>query len=107
VNARSEWRCRRDRRCRSFRLDATMSTAAREAPVTHDIRFDRRYLDLVVFADQFERLVGRKRAAALRADIGLMVIKRVGVIGQPAAVRLVPGLCPARTRVLALLFLIR
>ena len=88
-------------------LDATMPAAAREAPMTHDIGFDRRYLDLVVFTDQFKRLVVRKHAAALFANIGLMVVKRVGTVGEQAAVRLVPGLCPARTRVVALLFLVR
>ena len=107
VNARSKRRCRRHRRRRSFRLDATPPTAAREAAMTHDIRFDRRNLDLVVFADPFERLVGRKRAATRLANIGDMVAKCVGMICQPAVVRRVPRLCPARTRVLALLFLAR
>jgi hypothetical protein len=33
--------------------------------MAHDIGLDRRYLDLVVFADQFERIVARKHAAAI------------------------------------------
>jgi hypothetical protein len=49
---------------RSFYLSVTMHAAAGEAPMTHDIGLDRRYLDLVVFPDQFHLGVGRHRPAA-------------------------------------------
>src|ERR1019366_2852471 len=52
MDARPERRrcCDRGRRC--FRLDAAMPAPAREATVADDMGFDRRDLDLVVFADQ-------------------------------------------------------
>jgi hypothetical protein len=49
---------------RSFYLSVTMHAAAGEAPMAHDIGLDRRYLDLVVFPDQFHLGVGRHRPAA-------------------------------------------
>jgi hypothetical protein len=43
---------------------ATLITPAEEAPMAHDIGLDRRYLDFVVFPDQFHLGVGRHRPAA-------------------------------------------
>ncbi len=39
------------------KVGLTLATVAREAAMTHNIWFDRRYLDLVVFGDQLERPV--------------------------------------------------
>ena len=44
--------------------EGTMRAAAGKAPVADDIGLDRRYLDLVIFADQFHVGVGRHRPAA-------------------------------------------
>ena len=64
MNARSERRRRGDGGRRSFDARATMRAAAGKAPVADDIGLDRRYLDLVIFADQFHVGVGRHRPAA-------------------------------------------
>ena len=71
-----------------------------------DIGLDRRYLDLVIFADQFHVGVGRHGPAALPAMGWLVVFELIGIVGQPTIVRLMPGLRPAGTRVLAFLFLV-
>src|SRR5450755_641387 len=102
MDARSKRRRRRHRGRRSFRLHAAMPTSARKAPVANDIRVDRRYLDLIVFADQFPVGVGRKSFTALLASARHVVAKLIGIVRQPAVVRLMPQLRPARTRVLAL-----
>ena len=107
VDARPEWGRRRDRRRRSLRFEATRHASARVAAMAHDVWFDRRYLDLVVFADQLAGLIRGKPAAALLADARHVVAKLVRIIRQPAVVRLMPELRPTRARVLALFFLIR
>ena len=107
MDARSKRRRRRDRGRRSFRLDAAMRASAGEAPMADDIGFDRRDLDLVVFADQFPLGVRRESPAALLAKARHVVAKLIGIVRQPAVVRLMPGLRPARTRVLALFLLVR
>src|SRR5271156_1449193 len=107
VDARPERGRRRDRRRRSLRFEATTPASARIAAMAHDVWFDRRYLDLVVFADQLARLIRRKPAATLLANARHVVAKLVRIIRQPAVVRLMPELRPTRTRVLALFFLVR
>jgi hypothetical protein len=74
--------------------------------VADDIRFDRRKLDLVIFANQFHVRVRQHRPAASVATSWSMVAELVGIVGQPMIVRLMPGLRPARTGVLAFLFLV-
>ncbi len=64
MNARSKWRRRGDGGRRSFDAHAAMRAAAGEASVADDIRLDRRYLDLVIFANQFHVGVRRHRPAA-------------------------------------------
>jgi hypothetical protein len=59
MDARSKRRRRGDGGRRSFYLSATMRASAGEAPMAHDIGLDRRYLDLVIFPDQFHLGVGR------------------------------------------------
>ena len=49
---------------RSFYLSTTMRAAAGEAPIAHDVGLDRRYLDLVIFPDQFHLGVGQGRPTA-------------------------------------------
>ena len=73
----------------------------------HDVGLDRRYLDLVVFADQIARLVGRNRAAIMLAGCRRVIPKRVGIVRQPPIVRFMPELRPAGPGVLALLLLVR
>ena len=107
MDARPERRRRRDRRRRGFRFGAAVLAAAGKAPVADDVRFDRRYLDLIIFADQFPIRVGGKCSAALLANARHVVPKLIGIIRQPAVVRLMPGLGAARTRVLPLFFLVR
>jgi hypothetical protein len=75
--------------------------------MAHDIGLDRRYLDLVVFADQFARIVARKHAPAILANRRHVVSIRVGIVRQPPVVRLVTGLRPAGPGVLALLLPVR
>ena len=75
--------------------------------MTDDIGLHRRYLDLVVFADQIHIGVGGKASAATTAHGRLMVAEFVGIVRQAPVVRLMPGLRAARTGVLALLFLVR
>ena len=106
MDARPERRRRRDRRRRRFRRDAAMRASAGEAPVADHIGFDRRDLDLVVFADQVPLGVRRESSAALLANARHVVAKFVGIVRQPTVVRLMPGLRPARTRVLALFLLV-
>ena len=60
--------------------------------VADDIGFDRRDLDLVVFADQFPLGLGRESYPALLTNTRHMVAEFVGVIGQPPSVRLMPKL---------------
>ena len=48
----------------AFRLEITSRAPAGEATVADDMGFDRRDLDLVVFADQLQRGVRRERATA-------------------------------------------
>ena len=107
VNARPERRRRRNRRRGGFGLRAAMRTSARVAAMAHDVRFQRRYFDLVVFADQIPRIAGRKRAAALIARFRRVIADLVGIIRQPPNVRLMPELRPAGSGVLALLLLVR
>jgi hypothetical protein len=105
--AHHEGRRRRHRRRRRFHLRAATRASARVATMAHDIGLDRRYLDLVVFADQFERTVARKHAAAILANRRHVVSIRVGIVRQPPVVRLVTELRPAGPGVLALLLLVR
>jgi len=84
-----------------------MRAPAGKATVADDIGFDRRDLDLVVFADQFPLGVGRESSAALLANARHMVAEFVGVVGQSPIVRLMPKLRPAGSRVLALFLLVR
>ncbi len=51
-----------------FRRDAAMRASACEAAMADHIGFERRNLDLVVFADQLSLGIRGKRAAARRAD---------------------------------------
>jgi hypothetical protein len=55
VDAWTERRRSRDRRRRGFRRCAALRAPAGKATVADDMGFDRRDLDLVVFADQFHR----------------------------------------------------
>ena len=48
--------------------------------MAHDVGFDRRYLDLVVFADQLAGLIRGKPAATLLADARHVVAKLVRII---------------------------
>jgi hypothetical protein len=73
----------------------------------HDVGLDRRYLNLVIFADQIARIVARKGAAAILANRRRVIAKRIGIIGQLPVVRLVPELCSAGPRILALLLFVR
>ena len=70
-----------------------------------DIRFDRRNLDFVIFADQFPRGVRRESSAALLAYARRVVAKLIGIVRKPTVVRLMPQLRPAGPRVLALFLL--
>src|SRR5271165_3330454 len=81
--------------------------AAGEATVADHIGFDRRDLDLVVFADQVRLGVQRKSFAALLANARHVVAKFVRIVRKPTVVRLMPEFRPARTRILALLLLVR
>jgi hypothetical protein len=83
-----------------------MPAPAGEATVVDDIGFDRRDLDLVVFADQFPLGVGRESSATLLANARHMVAEFVGIVGQPPIVRLMPELRPAGSRILALFLLV-
>ena len=107
MDARSKGRRRGDGRRRRFHPRAAMRAAAGEAPVADDMRLDRRDLDLVIFADQLHVGVRRKSPAALRAAGWFVIADFVGIVGQPTVVRLMPGLRPARTGVLALCLLVR
>ena len=98
-------RSRRDRRRWSFGLQAAVRESARVATMAHNKGLYRRYLDLVVFADQLARIVARNHAAAILASRRHVVSKCVGIVGQPAVVRLVTELRPAGPSVLALSFL--
>jgi hypothetical protein len=71
------------------------------------IGFDRWDLDLVVFADQFPLGVQRESSAARLANARHVVAKFVGIVRQPAVVRLMPELRSARARVLAPFLLVR
>ena len=83
-----------------------MRALAGEASVANDMRFERRDLDFVVFADQRHVAVAQRAAAPFA--IGRPVVTNfVGIFGKTAVMWLVPGLRPARTGVLALLLLIR
>jgi hypothetical protein len=57
MNARPERRRRRHRRRWSFGLQAAVRASARVAAMAHNVGLYRRYLDLVVFADQLARIV--------------------------------------------------
>jgi len=100
-------RRRRNRRRRRFRRYPAMRAAAGEATVADHIGFDRRDLDLVVFANQVPLGVRRKSFAALFANARHVVAKFVGIIRQPPVVRFMSRLRPARSSVLALLLLVR
>ena len=106
VNARPERRRRGDGGRRSLCLDSTRRATAGIAPVTDDIGLHRRYLDLVVFADQVHIDVGGEGSAAAPAHGRLMVAEFVGLVRQAPVVRLMPGLRAARTGLLPLLFLV-
>jgi hypothetical protein len=75
--------------------------------MTHDVGLDRRYLDLVIFANQIAQIVARNRAAAILANRRDMIAKRIGIVRQPAIVWLMPQLRPAGPRILALFLLVR
>ena len=107
MNARPKRRGRRDDGRRSFRLDAAKCASTGEAPVADDIRFDRRNLDFVLFADQFPRGVRRESSAALLAYARRVVAKLIGIVRKPTVVRLMPQLRPAGPRVLALFLFVR
>jgi hypothetical protein len=107
MNARSERRRRGDRRRRRFRFASALRAAAGKAPVTDDMRPDRRDLDLVVFADQFHVGVDRDGPAASCATGWSVVAELVGIVGKTPIVRLVPGLRPAGPRVLPPYLLVR
>ena len=59
-----------------------------------DIRFDRRNLDFVIFADQFPRGVRRESSAALLAYARRVVAKLIGIVRKPTVVRLIPSFAP-------------
>src|SRR6202046_913623 len=107
MNARPKRRGRRDDGRRSFRLDAAKCASTGEAPVADDIRFDRRNLDFVIFADQFPRGVRRESSAALLAYARRGVAKLIGIVRKPTGVRLMPQLRPAGARGLALFLFVR
>ena len=106
MNARPERRRRRHRRRRRFHRSAAMRASAGEPPMADDIGLDRRDLDLVVFADQFPLGVRRNRPAARFANARRVVAEFIGIVRKPTVVRLMPGLGPARTGVLALFLLV-
>ena len=60
------------------------------------------YAGWLLFADQLHIGVRRKSPSALRAAGWFVIAEFVGIVGQPTIVRLMPGLRPARTGVLAL-----
>ena len=99
--------CRGDGGRGSFDVGAAMPALAGEAAVADDMRLDWRYLDLVVFADQLPIGVRRKGPATKLAMGWHMVAKGVGIVRKPPIMRLMPRLGTARTRILALFFLVR
>ena len=105
--AHHERRRHRHRRRQGFGLRAAARAPARVAAMAYDIGFDRRYLDLVAFADQLARVVTRKGAPAILASCRHVVAKRIGIVRQPPVVRLVTELGAAGPRILALLLLVR
>ena len=107
MDARSKRRRRRDRGSRRFRLDPATPASAGEATVADDIRLDRRDFDLVVFADQVLPGVRRESQAAPLANVRHVIAKFVRIVRQPTVVRLMPEFRSARTRILALLLLVR
>src|ERR1700722_14563585 len=107
MNARPKRRGRRDDGRRSLPLDAAKCASTGEAPVADDIRFDRRNLDFVIFADQFPRGVRRESSAPLLAYARRVVAKLIGIVRKPTVVRLMPQLRPAGPRVLALFLFVR
>ena len=107
MDARSKRRRRRDRGSRRFRLDPATPASAGEATVADDIRLDRRDFDLVVFADQVLPGVRRESQAAPLANARHVIAKFVRIVRQPTVVRLMPEFRSARTRILALLLLVR
>lgn len=70
------------------------------------MRLDRRDLDFVIFANQVHRRICGQRAAASLANQRLVVDNRIGMVVQLAVMGIMPRLGTARTRVLALLFLV-
>ena len=82
VDAWTKRRRRRDRRRRRFRLDAAIRAPASKAMVADDIGFDRRDLDLVVFADQLARRVRPETAATRPSDTLLLRVCCHPSLGQ-------------------------
>lgn len=107
MNARSK----RARRGEGGRLrlhpGATLPAVAGKAPMADDIGRNRRYLDLIVFANQFHVGVGCKAPAAALAQLRLVVTKLIGIVRQPPAMRLMPGFGPAGTGALTLFLPVR
>ena len=89
---------------RAFASTHAKCASTGEAPMADDIGFDRRDLDLVVFADQFPRGVRRESSCELLAYARRVVAKLayIGIVRKPTVVRLMPQLRPAGPRVLAL-----
>src|SRR5512136_69170 len=106
MDARSKWRRRGDRGRRSFYSSAALRATASETPMAHDVGLDRWDLDLIVFTDQFHLGVRRHSPAAELAMRRSVIAEFVGIVGETTIVGLMPGLRPARTRVLALLFFV-
>jgi len=107
VNVRSKRRRRRVGGCRGPRLEAARHAAAGETTMANHMRFHRRYLDLVVFADQIHVGVRGKRSTTALAHDRVMVVQCVRVVRKPTIVRLMPGLRTARPRALAFFLFVR
>jgi len=72
-----------------------------------DMGFNRRDLDLVIFADQVHRRIGLQGAAATLANRGFIVTILIRVLAQRAYMRLVANLGAARPGIVALFLLVR
>jgi len=107
VNARPKRRRRRDGGRWGLRLDTARRAAAGKTTMANHARLHRRYVDLVVFANQIHVGVHRKRSTAAQAHDRLMVMKRIRLLREPTIMRLMPRLRTAGTRALAIFLLVR
>jgi hypothetical protein len=107
VNARPKRRRRGDGGRRGFCCDPTCRAVTGEAPVADDERRHRRYLDLVILANQRHVGICREGPATAPAHDRLVIAERVSLVCQIPVVRLMTRLRPAGTGVLALFLLVR